>query len=168
VESLAIGTVATPVTLSFNSTSRFDYEIKSDASLSAAADLVDLKGNVTIGASAVLNIVDIATTAALIGGGNKLTLISYTGTLTGEFASRPEGSTVTVGLNSFKLSYNDLSGGGLNFGGGTGSKFVTLTSLAAVPEASVVVFGTMVCAVIGGIQVRRSWRRLWPWRGRGM
>lgn len=86
-----------------------------------AADQVNVAGDVTLGGS--LNLEDVAATPAVVPGGTKLTVLTYTGTLTGTFAGRPEGQTLTLGINSFKIRYND-------------AKKVTLESLAAVTESA--------------------------------
>jgi autotransporter-associated beta strand protein len=144
IESLEIGT-SLANSLTFSGTSNFDYDINSSGT--PAADLIDVKGSVTIGANANLNVTDLAGMSPVALSNVTFTLISYTGTLTGTFASQPEGSIVTVGPNAFTLRYADTSGG-TNFGGGTGSKFVTL-SISAVPEANVFVFGMIGCSLVG-------------------
>lgn len=96
IESLSTGVL----TMAAGST--FAAEIDSAA---GTADVANVTGNVSLAGN--LTITDIAGTPAVIPGGTKLTLLTYTGTLTGTFAGRAEGSTVTVGSNSFILRYDD-------------------------------------------------------------
>lgn len=96
IESLGTGA------LTMLAGSTFAAEIDSS---SGTADVANVTGNVTLAGN--LTITDIAGTPAVIPGGTKLTLLSYTGTLTGVFTGKPEGSTVAVGINSFTIRYND-------------------------------------------------------------
>jgi hypothetical protein len=140
VETLDIGN-----NLSLLSGSEFDYEIDSSVPLNVGADMVNVNGTLDINPTAVVNFSDAAVTDVHLDAG-KYTLIAYTGPWDGdEFVGRPNGSIVHIGETDFFLRYDDTSGG-FNFGGGTGNTFVTLT---AVPEASVVVFGCALCAVLG-------------------
>ncbi|MBN8460898.1 MAG: autotransporter-associated beta strand repeat-containing protein [Verrucomicrobia bacterium] len=106
IESLGTGAL----TMAAGST--FAAEIDSVA---GTADVATVTGNVSLAGN--LTITDIAGTPSVIPGGTKLTLLTYTGTLTGVFTGKPEASTVTVGINSFIIRYND-------------SKAVTLESTA--------------------------------------
>ena len=96
IESLGTGAL----TMAAGST--FAAEIDSAA---GTADVATVTGNVSL--AGALTITDIAGTPAVIPGGTKLTLLTYTGTLTGVFTGKPEASTVTVGINSFIIRYND-------------------------------------------------------------
>ncbi|BCU77326.1 autotransporter-associated beta strand repeat-containing protein [Luteolibacter sp. LG18] len=84
--------------------STLDIEISSSG---GTADKVVSTGDVTItGANATFT--EIGTGA--LAGGTKLVILDYTGkTLTGTFNGLAEGATVTVGANSFTLSYTDAS-----------------------------------------------------------
>lgn len=64
-------------------------------------------GNLTLDANSLLTVTETAAIPAIIPGGTKLTIATYTGTLSGTFKDRPEGSGVTIGDNSFTLSYVD-------------------------------------------------------------
>jgi autotransporter-associated beta strand protein len=146
-ESLAVGA------LSLMAGSTFVYGIDSSLPFAIGADLVNvaLTGNTlidTTGAGVTLNVNDLATTPVVYA--NKFTLLSYDATKApiGTFAGRPEGSIVTIGLSSFTIRYEDIAPG-VNFdapAAGTGFKYVTLS---AVPEASSVLFGGLVCIVLG-------------------
>jgi hypothetical protein len=146
-ESLAVGA------LSLMAGSTFVYEINSSLPFAIGADLVNvaLGGAAlidTTGAGVTLSVSDLATTPVVYG--NKFTLLSYDATKApiGTFAGRPEGSLVTIGLTDYTIHYADIAPG-VNFDAptaGTGFNYVTLT---AVPEASAVLFGGLVCLVIG-------------------
>ncbi|BCU78041.1 autotransporter-associated beta strand repeat-containing protein [Luteolibacter sp. LG18] len=69
------------------------------------ADVVNVTGNVSLAGN--LSLVDIAATPVALAAGTKLTVLTYTGTLTGTFAGMAEGSMVTLGSNSFKIRYAD-------------------------------------------------------------
>jgi autotransporter-associated beta strand protein len=97
IESLGTGA------LNLAAGSIFAAEIQSSGT--PESDVVNVSGNVTLAGS--LNVTDIAGTPVGIPAGVKLTLITYTGTLTGIFAGLPEEATVIVGANSFKIRYND-------------------------------------------------------------
>jgi hypothetical protein len=66
--------------------------------------------------------------------GDKLTLLSYTGTpLTGGFVGFDDDTAYTFGAKHWKINYNDTIPG-INFAGdATGSHFVTFT-VTAIPE----------------------------------
>ena len=132
----------------------FAYELASTSG-TPAADLVNANGalNITLGAAA--NITDIAGVPSILPGGTKFTLISYAGAWNnGIFAGKPDDSTLMVGLNEFVIDYNGLSAGSVN--GGLFTNAVTLTTLAAIPEASAFLFGVVAsCACLIGKYVRR-------------
>jgi len=93
-----IGTLGTgALTLASGSTAAF--EIGSSTGL---ADSVHVTGDVTLGGGA-LTLTDLAPGTAT----SKITLITYTGTLTGTFNGLAEGATVNIGANAFTLHYND-------------------------------------------------------------
>ena len=147
IESLNMGA------LTFSGTSTFDYEIDTtyNISLAAAADLVNANGNLSIAGTAILNLIELGSPTNVVQGNTKYTLISYAGTWdNGTFAGRPDDSIVSLGVNQYMINYNDITGGS-NFGGGLygdgiNPHFVTLT---AIPEASPVLLGGLVCIVAG-------------------
>jgi autotransporter-associated beta strand protein len=150
IESLDVGA------LTFNTGGTFDYEINTDLSLTAAADLVNANGNLGIFAGAILAIADLGNT--ILADGTKFTLISYAGAWNGgTFDGYADDSLVTVGVNQYVLNYNDTSGG-QNFGGGDYANNVTLTAAntAAVPEASSFIFGGIVCIALAGVHFGRK------------
>ena len=73
-------------------------------SATGTADRLNVTGDAALN-GAILNLSDLG--AATLAVGTKLTLISYTGSLTGEFGGRPEGGNITLGSNTFKLRYAD-------------------------------------------------------------
>jgi autotransporter-associated beta strand protein len=97
IESLDIGalTVSAGATVA--------TEINSSGS--PTADVVNVTGNVSLGGT--LTVTDIAATPATIVLGTKLTLVSYTGTVTGAFNGLGEGASFNVGSNTFKIRYAD-------------------------------------------------------------
>jgi autotransporter-associated beta strand protein len=146
IESIDVGA------LTFNTGGTFAYEINTDLSLTAAADLVNANGNLGIFAGAILALADLGNT--ILADGTKFTLISYAGTWNGGiFDGYADDSLVTVGVNRYVLNYNDPTGG-QNFGGGDYANNVTLT--AAVPEASSFIFGAIVCIALAGVHFGRK------------
>lgn len=154
IESLNVGT--TGAALTFNAGSNFDYEIKSNNSLSTAADLVNLTGDLSINPSAAVNFSDLAgLSATVLPLGTKLTMIAYTGAWdSGTFASQLNNSDVQIGLNEFVMKYDDLTAG-VNFQSevASGLHYVTLT---AVPEASAFLCVGAVALLAGGAVARRK------------
>ncbi|HEX4413513.1 MAG TPA: hypothetical protein VH107_07770 [Lacipirellulaceae bacterium] len=154
IESLNIGTSG--ATLTFNAGSNFDYEIKSNNSLAAAADLVNLTGDLSISSTAAINFADLAgMAAALLPANTKFTLIAYTGAWdNGTFASQANNSDVQIGPNEFVLQYDDLTAG-VNFQSevASGLHYVTLT---AVPEASAFLCVGVAGLLAGGAVARRK------------
>jgi autotransporter-associated beta strand protein len=152
IESLDVGS------LSFNpGGSTFDVELDTNASLTAAADLVNANGNLGIFAGAILALADLGNT--LLADGVKFTLISYAGAWNGgTFDGYADDSLVTVGVNTYRLNYNDTSSG-QNFGGGAYANKVTLTAAntTAVPEASSFIFGGIVCLAVAGAHFGRKY-----------
>lgn len=141
------GTIDITGNLSFNSTGKFNYEVDSSVDPAVGADLVTVTGNLSINPAATLIATD--TPNLVLPPGTKFTLISYAGTWdNGTFDTHPDDSLITIGANQFVLNYNDITRG-VNFGGGPASqRYVTLT-MVAVPEASTVLFGTLLCGVLG-------------------
>ena len=96
IESLATGS------LTLATGSSLAAEINSAA---GTADLINAFGDVSLGGT--LSVSDIAGTQTALFTGTKLALINYSGTLTGTFTGLAEGSTFTVGPNTFMIRYND-------------------------------------------------------------
>jgi autotransporter-associated beta strand protein len=126
IESLAVGST------SFNTGSTFEWEFNSS---SLTADLLDVTGNLNLTGTVGLNLIDLASSSIAITEGTKFSLISYTGSWnSGTFSGYADDSVFKIGVNDWKINYNDITGGG-NFSseqsGAAG--FVTMT---VVPEPS--------------------------------
>jgi autotransporter-associated beta strand protein len=168
IESFDVGA------LSFDSGATFDYEIDSgETDLNVAADLVNAE-SLSIAAGAILAISDAGNTPLALG--TKFTLISYSllggwdgGLFTYNSLLLGDDTFLTVGVNQFKIDYNDGEPGD-NFTGDTPSNdvtnYVTITrenQTTAVPEASVFLFGCLACAALGLVAgVRRLTRTSVP------
>jgi autotransporter-associated beta strand protein len=130
----SIGTLATGA-LAFGAqvTTTFAYELNSTT---VAADLVNATGALSIANTALLSIADLG--GAVLAAGTKFTMIAYTGAWDlGTFSGYADDSTFLLGLNGYKINYNDTSAG-VN-GGLANANYVTLT---VIPElSSVLGFG---------------------------
>lgn len=98
-----IGTLATD-TVAMAADSRLTVQTNS---ADVTSDTLAVNGDLTIDAGATLVLSDIAVAPEIIANGSKLTLATYTGTLSGTFEELPEGTTVLIGENEFILSYED-------------------------------------------------------------
>ena len=116
--------------------SSFVYEASGNGT--SGADLMTVSGALSLtgvtldlgAANLGLNIWDV---------GNKLTLISYTGTgITSGFTGYNDDTTYTFGANQWLLDYNDTAKGDNFVSDATGSQFVTLT---VVPEPAAALLG---------------------------
>lgn len=99
IESLATG----PLTLETGAT----VNVEIDSSGTPAADVINVTGDAVL--SGALGVTDIAGSPATLAPGTKLTLLTYTNTLSGEFTGRPEGSEFTLGTNTFVIRYQDAN-----------------------------------------------------------
>ncbi len=122
--------------LTMTSGSTFAYE--ATGSGPTGADLITVNGTLSLtdvsldllGADLGLNIWTL---------GDKITLISYTGTgITAGFTGYDDNTTYTFGGNLWLFDYNDVMAGGNFNSQATGTSFVTLT---AVPEPSAAFLG---------------------------
>ncbi len=122
IESLAAGA------LTLNNGSTFAYELDT---VSINGDLLKVNGALDINATSTLSLADLSASTALLAG-IKLTLINYSGAWnTGTFTSFADDATFVLGLNTWQINYNDITGG-TNFSGEqTLANFVTIT---VVPE----------------------------------
>jgi len=128
----------------------FVYEVANDTPTGAdmlgvngALSLTNVNLSFDLATIATLSLPDTTWTV-----GDKLTLISYTGTgITSGFAGYTDDNTYNFGDNVWTFNYNDTVAGG-NYGvdaiiaGQT--NFVTLTALTVIPEpSSVALLGTL-------------------------
>ncbi|MGC4014123.1 MAG: hypothetical protein QM755_06325 [Luteolibacter sp.] len=137
IERLSVGGSVT-----FDSQSHLLIQI---SSLDLTGDLLKVGGNLNIGSSSILDLVDLASADRVIG--DKLTLINYAGAWDGgTFNGLANGSTFQEGGNIWKITYDDTSGGS-NFVPDQGySNFVTIT---IVPEPTVLVLGGLGVLMLG-------------------
>lgn len=147
IESLALGA------LTLNAGSTFAYELNTSV---LNGDFARVDGNLTIDAAALLTLTDLA--AGTVAVGEKLTLINYSGTWNGtSFSGYADGSTFTLGANSWLINYDDITGGS-NFSAEAftpgPSGFVTLTAVSAIPEPGTCVI--LAAAGLGWLVFRRK------------
>jgi autotransporter-associated beta strand protein len=132
IESLVTGA------LTMESGSTFIYEV-ADAS-ATGADMLGVNGALSL--DSVTLYFDLATAAALENAslwtaGDKLTLISYTGTgITSGFNGYADNTTYNFGSNVWEFDYNDTQAGANFDSDHLGSSHVTLTAITIIPEPS--------------------------------
>ena len=149
IESLGTGN------LSLAGTSTFAYDFDSSV---INGDLIVADGDLALGAGATLSLTDLLDAPAIAG--SKLTLINYGGAWdTGIFTymSNPLGDDTefTLGSNTWRINYNDTSGGSNFSGEQTLSNFLTIT---IVPEPGA--FALLGIGLLGlGMRGRRKGRK---------
>jgi autotransporter-associated beta strand protein len=147
IESLTTGA------LSLQAGSTFAYEINNDTAAGVAGDLTAVTGNLTLdlGNASLLTLSELGTGLWSIG--EKLTLISYSGTWNGGLFSYggtlADDSTINFSGMDWSFNYNDTSAGTNYTGDLTGSSFVTMT---AIPEPN-------AAALVGGLGMLALLRR---------
>jgi fibronectin-binding autotransporter adhesin len=136
IESLSSGA------LSLEALSTFAYEIDNDAAANVAGDLTAVTGNLTIDLGNTVNLTLGELGSGLWVIGEKLTLISYSGTWNGGLfnygGTLADDSTLTFSGMEWLFNYNDTAAGTNYTGDLTGSRFVTMT---AIPEPSAALLG---------------------------
>jgi fibronectin-binding autotransporter adhesin len=148
IESLATGA------LTLGGGSTFAYEIDKDAAAGVAGDLTAVTGNLTLDVSnlAILTLTELGTAGSWTAG-DKLTLISYSGTWNGGLfdygGTLADDSTINFSGMDWTFNYNDTAAGTNYTGDLTGSSYVTMT---AIPEPN-------VAALLGGLSVLALLRR---------
>ncbi len=147
IQSLATGA------LTLEALATFAYEIDNDAPANEAADLTAVTGNLTIdlGNTAILTLGELGSSSWTIG--EKLTLISYSGTWNGGLfnygGTLADDSTINFSGMGWLFNYNDTVAGTNYTGDLTGSRYVTMT---AIPEPS-------VTTLLGGLGILALLRR---------
>ncbi len=128
--------------LTQNAGSTFAYEINNDAALAVAGDLTAVSGNVTLDSGAVLTLTELG--IGSWGVGEKLTLLSYSGALSGLFtynsATLADDSTFDFSGATWQFNYNDTVAGSNYTGDLLGSNFVTMT---VIPEPKAALLGAL-------------------------
>jgi fibronectin-binding autotransporter adhesin len=134
IESLETGA------LTLQAESSFVYEMNNDAPSGVAGDLTAVTGNLTLdlGNAALLTLSELG--SGVWGLGDKLTLISYSGTWNGGLFSYgttlADDSIISFSGTDWIFNYNDIAAGTNYTSDLTGNRFVTMT---AVPEPSTTV-----------------------------
>jgi autotransporter-associated beta strand protein len=151
IESLRVGP------LSLASASTFVEEVDSAATRATAADLAAVSGGLTISSGAILTLTELG--AGSWSQGEKLTLISYTGTWNGgvfTYGGNPlaNNDTFTFSTAQWRITYDDPQKG-LNFPADATGTYVTIT---VVPEPAAGSVGLMTM-IAGGWMMRCRPRR---------
>lgn len=134
------GTLLVNGDLSLASGSTFLAEIQTSGS--PTADLVNLAGDLGITTGALLDLSLFGSDASLATG-TKFSLFSYSGTWnSGTFDGYIDDSDFFLGLNQFRINYNDTVAG---VNGGLNSSYVTLT---VVPEPRAALLGGLGLLVL--------------------
>ena len=142
------GTLLVNGNLSLASGSTYVAELKNSGVI--AADLVNIYGDFTIVSGAVLNL-QLFDSDAPLADGTKYSIFSYKGNWNNQiFNGYADDSVFTVGLNQFRINYNDTIAG---VNGGAYSNFVTLT---AVPESNTVLLGSFCVIFLFGRKRKHS------------
>ncbi len=144
IESLATGTVA------FISGSKLIYELQDTSAV--GADLVDITGNLSLAGTVTLDLVKLGAGAWSVG--NKLTLLSYTGSITANsyfnFVDGGDGKltddeTFSFDGSQWVFDYNDLVAGS-NYSSEASGTFVTMTVIPE-PTSAILLSGFGVLAL---------------------
>lgn len=113
-QALSVAGTIAPGTSGIGTLTTAGVSLASDATLAiqvnsatSTADTLAVTGDLSLDTNSILTVTEAAAIPGLIPGGTKLTIATYTGTLTGTFKDQPEGSEVIMGDNSFTLSYVD-------------------------------------------------------------
>jgi autotransporter-associated beta strand protein len=139
IETLGTGT------LSFLNTSTLVHELDSSVGTSVGSDLLKVGGNLNLTGTVNLTLTDIALTDVAFAANTVFSLINYTGTWNGGLFTLSgnelaDEEVFSFGLNTWKISYNDATGGS-NYAGeyaGGSDSFVNLT---VIPEPSAALLG---------------------------
>jgi len=145
--------------LSMNNGSTFEYQVNSAVALSVGADLQKVTGALSLSGTVALTLSDIAGSPTAFALGTTFSLINYSGAWNGGLFTIggnavADDGTFTMGLNTWQLDYNAVTGGSNFAGEYAGGNFVNITAVT-VPEP-----GTFVLSVVGlGFIAFRTRRR---------
>lgn len=131
--------------LTQNAGSTFAYEINNHVALGVAGDLTAVSGNINLDSGALLTFTELG--SGSWGMGEKLTLLSYSGTLTGLFtynsSTLADDSTFTYSGATWQFDYNDTIAGSNYTGDLSGTNFVTMTVIPEPSAALLVLLGAL-------------------------
>lgn len=145
IESLSSGA------LTMNSGSTFFYEALDNSA--TGADLMKVNGALSL-TDVILDLSATDLAAGTWTPGDKLTLISYTGSaITSGFAGYVDDTSYLFGSNNWVINYNDTVKGTNYSSEATGTAFVTLT-VAAVPEPTT--WAALTLSGFGLLMLRRK------------
>ncbi|MFT3788659.1 MAG: autotransporter-associated beta strand repeat-containing protein [Tepidisphaeraceae bacterium] len=118
----SIGTLSVTGDVDFNAGSTYLAELDTST---LTSDVLSITGNFNVSGASALSLTDVAAMPATLNVGDRLTLLTYTGTWNGgTFSGLSNGGTFTLGSNLYTIAYNDSV---------AGVPAVTLTA-TAVPE----------------------------------
>lgn len=134
-------------TLSFAASSTLIHELDSSVAASVGSDLVKVTGDLNLTGTVGLSLADIALTDVAFTVGDIFSLINYTGTwnnglftLGGNELADEE--VFTFGLNTWRISYNDATGG-LNYIGEYAGGSDSFVNLHVIPEPRAALLGSL-------------------------
>ena len=134
--------------LSFANGSTLVHELNSTVATSGGSDLLKVSGNLNLAGTVGLSLADIAVSDVAFNVNDIFSLINYTGTWNGGFFTLGGNELVdeevfTFGLNTWRISYDDATGG-LNYTGeyfGGSDAFVNITAVTVIPEPRAALLG---------------------------
>ncbi|MEI6339663.1 MAG: hypothetical protein WCQ57_13940, partial [Verrucomicrobiota bacterium] len=139
--------------LAFSSNSTFEYEVDSGVALAVGADLQKVTGGLSLNGTVTLTPADLAASPVAFALNTKFTLFNYSGIWNGGLFTvggntiSDEG-TFTIGLNTWQLDYNAVSGG-QNFSSEyAGGNFVNITAVVPEPSTWGFVVATLVVTIL--------------------
>ena len=135
------GTVDFSDDLTLGASSTYVYELIGDTYGVNSADLGNVTGDLLITSGAALDLVQLGTYTV----GDKFTLFSYTGTVSGTFSGLIDGAEFTDADGLWEINYFDDVAG---TNGGTGTGFVTITAITPVPEPRAALLGGLGLIVL--------------------
>jgi fibronectin-binding autotransporter adhesin len=139
IESLTTGA------LSLEAGSIFAYEMNNNLAASVAGDLTAVTGNLTLDLTNLANLALAELGAGSWTVGEKLTLISYSGSWNGGLfnygGTLADDSSIAFSGMNWLFNYNDTVAGGNFTSDLTGTNFVTMTATSVIPEPRAALLG---------------------------